>query len=129
MSRFVNQEQEDNEYAVAIIGREREIANYRFNERNYSRMLDGMSSLGDWPERLVQHKGKPSQKVAELLDDDDFDLWSQHTYRDQLRVLLRTSRAECRKVEAILAVLEASISEDRLEAALERVQATVNETN
>lgn len=122
--RFVTQDQQDDDIAGAIEGREREIANYDLNAANYQAMLAGYAALGDaWPSKIKPFQGQNPHKVAEVLSDADFELFSQYSHRDQIRVLLRTTIAERKKSAAVLAALEASVPPSRLSAAEGRIKA------
>lgn len=122
--RFLTQDQQDNDIAAAIEGREREIANYDLNAENYRAMLAGYAALAEsWPIKIRSFQNQNPHKVAEVLNDEDFALFSQYAHRDQIRILLRTTIAERAKSAAVLTALEKSIPPERLSAAEGRIKA------
>lgn len=75
--------------ADALVMRERELYQYEINITNYSAMLADLP-IGEWPENLVQYRGKPLDQVPDELDAEVDAL----NYRDRLRKLLKTEKAE-----------------------------------
>lgn len=122
--RFVTQDQQDDDIATAIESREQEVANYDLNVVNFQAMLAGYGHLGEmWPAKIKSFQGQNSHKVAEVLNDADFELFAQYSHRDQIRVLLRTTHAERAKSAAVLGALENAVPAARLAAAEGRVKA------
>lgn len=121
--RFVTQELIDNDIASAIEAREAEIANYQLNEMNFAAILGSYNHLSlEWPQEIAAFKGKDSATAAAKLSDEAFDLYTQYSHRDQIATLLKTTKAERFKSEKILEALEASITEDRIKAAVTRIK-------
>lgn len=121
--RFVTQDHKDDEVARAIESREHEISNYDLNVANFESMLAAYANLPEaWPSKIKSFQGQTPHKVAEVLSDADFDLFSKYSHRDQIRVLLRTTIAERAKSAAVLSALESSVPAPRLTAAETRVK-------
>jgi hypothetical protein len=107
---ITNQEHLNN-LVVAAFGREMEIYYYQINIDNYTAMLAALPQES-WPEDLFQYKEAAVDKLPESLTDDDVVLISEYQYRDRLRNLLRTEKAEQRKVVRVRDVLKAQIGPD-----------------
>lgn len=84
--------QQKNNLADALVMREQELYQYDVNITNYSAMLAELPT-GEWPENLVQYRGKPLDQVPDELDAEVDAL----NYRDRLRKLLKTEKAEREK--------------------------------
>lgn len=121
--RFVTEDHKDDEIARAVESREQEISNYDLNVANFEAMLSNYSKLGEsWPAKIKSFQGQAPHKVAEVLNDADFELFSQYSHRDQIRVLLRTTIAERNKSRAVLSALENSVPALRMTAAEGRLK-------
>ena len=90
-----------------VVARERELYQYDLNINNYEIMLAELPT-GDWPEHLVQYKGKTADQVPDEHDDEVGDL----NYRDRLRGLLKTERAERKKSELVYNTLIGQLPEN-----------------
>jgi hypothetical protein len=88
--------------------REMEIHGYQVNIDNYSAMLLALPS-GDWPVDWVAFKGVKVEDLPHSLSDDDAQAISDYQYRDRLRSLVRTEKAEQNKSIRIRDVLKAQI--------------------
>jgi hypothetical protein len=91
--------------------REMEIYAYQVNIDNYSAMLLALPS-GDWPQDWVAFKGVKVEDLPHSLSDDDVQAISDYQYRDRLRSLVRTEKAEQNKSSRIRDVLKAQIGDD-----------------
>jgi hypothetical protein len=104
-----------------IVMREREIMSYDINISNYTAMLAALPD-GDWPEHLTKYKTSTLDQVP-----DEFDATvSEYQYRDRLRYLIKTEKAErgksFRVYEALLAQLPEAEREALITAAIVRSQ-------
>jgi hypothetical protein len=99
--------------------REQEIMSYDINITNYTAMLASMPD-GDWPEHLAQYK----EATLDLVPDEFDDIVSQYQYRDRIRYLLKTEKAERAKsfrvYEALLAQLPADQRDTLMAEAIAR---------
>lgn len=72
-----------------IIMRELELYSYDINIENYEEMLAGMTTA-EWPEDLLQYRGKGADQIP----DDVEAIVNELNYRDRIRALLKTEKAE-----------------------------------
>jgi hypothetical protein len=104
--------------------REQEIMSYDINITNYTAMLASMPD-GDWPEHLAQYK----EATLDLVPDEFDDIVSQYQYRDRIRYLLKTEKAERAKsfrvYEALLAQLPADRRDTLMAEAIARASGQV----
>ena len=92
--------------------REHEIFSYDLNITNYETMLAAMPQ-DDWPAELAQYK----DATLDLVPDDLDQIVSEYQYRDRIRYLIKTERAERAKSFAIYQALLSQIPEaDRAQA-------------
>lgn len=104
----------DEKLASAVMNayyREVEIYSYQVNIDNYSAMLLALPSE-DWPQNWVAFKGVKVEELPHSLSDDDVQAISDYQYRDRLRSLIRTERAEQNKTIRIRDVLKAQIGDN-----------------
>jgi hypothetical protein len=104
----------DEKLASAVMNayyREVEIYSYQVNIDNYSAMLLALPSE-DWPQNWVAFKGVKIDELPHSLSDDDAQAISDYQYRDRLRSLIRTERAEQSKTIRIRDVLKAQIGDN-----------------
>ena len=104
----------DEKLASAIMNayyREMEIHAYQVNIENYSAMLLALPSE-DWPQDWVAFKGVKVEELPHSLSDDDAQAISDYQYRDRLRSLIRTEKAEQSKSIRIRDVLKAQIGDN-----------------
>lgn len=85
--------------------REMEVFGYQQNIDNYALMLDVLPKDA-WPDNLKQHAGTPVANLPADMTDEDVEAVSRYQYRDRLRVLLRTERAEQAKAALVRDVLK-----------------------
>ncbi len=107
--------------AENVVGREREIFGYDLNITNYEAMLLALPS-DEWPEHLAQYKTSTLDQVP-----DEYDaIVADYQYRDRLRGLLKTERAErgksARVYEALLSQIPEAQRADAIAAAKARMQ-------
>jgi hypothetical protein len=88
--------------------REKEVMAYDINIANYTAMVAGLPE-GDWPADLVQYKTATLDLVPDELDD----IVSQYQYRDRLRYLIKTEKAERAKSFRVYEALLAQLPEDQ----------------
>jgi hypothetical protein len=104
--------------------REHEIMAYDINISNYTAMLASLPD-GDWPEHLAQYK----EATLDLVPDEFDDIVSQYQYRDRLRYLIKTEKAERAKsfrvYEALLAQLPEAERDNIMAAAISRANGQV----
>lgn len=108
-----------------IVAREMEVYSYDMNISNYQIMLEALP-IEDWPDELAQYKTTPLEYVPDELDQ----IVSEHQYRDRLKSLLKTERAERNKsfrlYEAMIARLPEANRLDLITAAKARLTARMN---
>jgi hypothetical protein len=91
--------------------RELEIYGYQLNIDNYAAMLAGLPA-GDWPADLEAFKTIKTEDLPHELSDDQVAQIADFQYRDRLRVLVRTEKAEQNKSIRIRDVLKAQVGAD-----------------
>ena len=107
--------------AEAIVHRERELFSYDLNIVNYETALAGMPQ-DDWPEHLAQYQTATLDQVP-----DEYDaIVSEYQFRDRLRYLLKTERAERLKTFKIYEALVARLPADQIETLVAEAQARIN---
>jgi len=89
-----------------IVMREREIMSYDINITNYTAMLAALPE-DEWPSHLAQYKAATLDQVPDEFDD----IVSQYQYRDRLRYLIKTEKAERAKSFRVYEALIAQIPE------------------
>jgi hypothetical protein len=89
-----------------VVMREREIMSYDINIANYTAMLAALPE-DEWPSHLAQYKTATLDQVPDELDD----IVSQYQYRDRLRYLIKTEKAERAKSFRVYEALIAQIPE------------------
>jgi len=104
----------DEKLSAAVMNayyREVEIYSYQVNIDNYSAMLLALP-LDDWPQNWVAFKGVKIDELPHSLSDEDVQSISDYQYRDRLRSLIRTERAEQNKTIRIRDVLKTQIGDN-----------------
>ena len=108
--------------ADAILMREREIQGYDLNITNYTYMLAQLPQ-DEWPTELAQYQ----QASAEQVPDAVHDKVSQYQFRDHMRTLMKTERAERAKsylvYQSLIAQIPAANLEKTILAAIDRLTA------
>ena len=104
-----------------IVMREKEIMSYDINIANYTAMLAALPD-DEWPSHLVQSKAATLDQVPDEFDD----IVSQYQYRDRLRYLIKTEKAERAKsfrvYEALVTQLPEADRDNLIAAAIARSQ-------
>ena len=104
-----------------VIMREKEIMSYDINIANYTAMLAALPD-DEWPSHLAQYKTATLNQVPDEFDD----IVSQYQYRDRLRYLIKTEKAErgksFRVYEALVAQLPEADRDNLIAAAIARSQ-------
>lgn len=100
--------------AANIVMREREVMSYDLNIINYESMLAGMTAE-EWPDHLAQYKTATLDQVPDEYDQAVADL----QWRDRIRGLLKTERAERAKSFSIYQALLNHIPEADRQAAVD----------
>jgi hypothetical protein len=91
--------------------REMEVYGYQINIDNYTTMLEALPA-DDWPADLEAFKTVKTEDLPHELSDDQVAQIGDYQYRDRLRVLVRTEKAEQNKSIRIRDVLKAQIGGD-----------------
>jgi len=104
-----------------VIMREKEIMSYDINIANYTAMLAALPD-DEWPSHLAQYKTATLDQVPDEFDD----IVSQYQYRDRLRYLIKTEKAErgksFRVYEALVTQLPEAERDTLIAAAIARSQ-------
>jgi len=104
-----------------IVMREKEIMSYDINITNYTAMLAALPQ-DDWPSHLAQYANATLDQVPDEFDD----IVSQYQYRDRLRFLIKTEKAERAKsfrvYEALITQLPEAERDTLISAASARLQ-------
>jgi hypothetical protein len=105
----VSQDDHDRGLAMAIEMREMEVYQYQINIANYEGILASLPSAQPWPQRLQPYRGMSRDQLAANIESDaDLELASQLSFRDEIRLRIRTERMECNKSRAMLETAVAS---------------------
>jgi hypothetical protein len=91
--------------------REMEIYGYQLNIDNYAAMLEALPA-GDWPAYLEAFRTIKTEDLPHEIPDEQVSAIGDLQYRDRLRVLVRTEKAEQNKSVRIRDVLKAQIGAD-----------------
>lgn len=87
------------------------------NITNYEIMLAAMPQE-DWPENIVQYKNA----TLDLVPDDLDQIVSEYQYRDRIRYLIKTERAERAKSFAVYNAMITRLPQDRIEELIAQAQ-------
>lgn len=104
---LTNQEHINN-LVVNAYHREMEVYTYQVNIDNYSSMLTALPA-GDWPADLSQWASTTVSDLPISMSDQDVETITDYQYRDRLRSLLRSERAEQNKAQRVLVALKSQI--------------------
>jgi hypothetical protein len=97
-----------NNLVVAAYHREIEVYQYQVNIDNYAMMLTALPS-GDWPNELAQYRAVNADSLPHDLSDDAVTMVIDYQYRDRLRTLSRTEKAEQSKAARVRDALKTQI--------------------
>ena len=100
-----------NNLVVAAYHREIEVYQYQVNIDNYALMLTALP-LDDWPNELAQYRAINPDSLPHDLSDDAIKMIIDYQYRDRLRTLSRTEKAEQSKASRVRDALKAQIGND-----------------
>jgi hypothetical protein len=102
----------DQEHEVNLVraayARELEIYQYQVNIDNYASVLEGLPST-DWPNYLSNYKNANITQLPWEMPETDIDTISDLQYRDRIRALYRSEKAEQAKSKKILEALKLQI--------------------
>lgn len=123
---FLTRDANDNDDHVAenIASREQELSCYYTNIQSYTQQIAAMSDLpDDLVDDLAKFKGKQAETIQSMgATPEQLALATRWNWRERLRVLIVTEKAECAKSElAYDALLAALPKGTRRTAALERL--------
>lgn len=115
----ISDEQRYNSIADQIIMREKELFSYDLNITNYTAMLQALPQ-GEWSAELAQYKTSTLDQVPDDLDE----VVSQYQFRDRIRYLIKTEKAERAKSNAVytalISLLPADQKDELMAAAVQR---------
>ena len=109
-----------NTISESIVHREQELFSYDVNITNYETMLAALPQ-GDWPGHLVQYKNSTLDQVP---DEHDAEV-NDYQFRDRLRYLLKTEKAERNKSFKIYEALIAQLPADQIQSLVVAAQARI----
>ena len=118
----VSQNDHDRNLAMSIEMREMEVYQYHINIANYEGILAGLPPAQPWPQRLQPYRGMSRDQLAVNIESDaDLELASQLSFRDEIRLRIRTEKMECNKARAMLETAVASAQD------IEKIRALIVE--
>ena len=107
----VTQTEHDKNLAMTIEMRENEVYQYQNNVNNFTAML-AVCIQDPWPQHLLPYRGMGRDQLAQAIEnDDDLDLASQLSFRDELKLRIRSEKMECNKCKIMLKIAEASATD------------------
>lgn len=95
--------------------RELELYSYDINIENYEEMLAGMTTA-EWPEDLLQYRGKGADQIPDEVEA----VVNELNYRDRIRALLKTEKAERDKSLKVYETLLNKIPENDRQAEIDK---------
>lgn len=121
----ISEETKYKSIADQIVMREAEIFSYDLNITNYNAILANNPD-GDWPTNIAQYQNATLDQVPDDLDE----IVSQYQFRDKIRYLIKTERAERAKsygvYQALLTLLPEDQKDTLMAEAVARMNARVN---
>lgn len=115
---------DDDHLAENISSREQELSCYYTNIQSYTEQIAAMSDLpDDLVDDLAKFKGKQAEQIQAMgATQKQIDIAVRWNWRERLRVLIVTERAECSKSELAYDALLAALPEGtRRTTAMERL--------
>lgn len=115
---------DDDHLAENIASREQELSCYYTNIQSYTEQIAAMSDLPDELEGdLAKFKGKQAEQIQTMgATPEQLDVATRWNWRERLRVLIVTEKAECSKSELAYDALLAALPEGtRRTTALKRL--------
>jgi hypothetical protein len=107
----VSNEDHINNLVINAYHREMEVYHYQINIDNYTAMLTALPS-GNWPENLAVWASTEIINLPAEMSDEDVEAVTDLQYRDRIRSLLRTEKAEQSKARRVLEALKQQIGAD-----------------
>jgi hypothetical protein len=109
-----------NTISESIVHREQELFLYDVNITNYESILAALPQ-DDWPDHLAQYKNSTLDQVP-----DEYDaIVNDYQFRDRVRYLIKTERAERNKSFKIYEALIAQLPADQLQSLVMAAQARI----
>jgi hypothetical protein len=105
---MISSEEHLNNLVAHAYARVVEVYAYQTNIDNYTMMLAALPT-DNIPGRLAPYSNVDVASLPHDMDDDDVQLISDYQYRDRLRTLLRTEKAEQNKSQRVLDSIKAQI--------------------
>lgn len=105
---MINTQEHINNLVTAAYYRELEIYQYQINIDNYTMLLQTLPTY-DWPQHFTQYRNMSVGLLPNSMSDEDVTQIGDLQYRDRLRELIRTEKAEQSKVIRIRDVLKIQI--------------------
>ncbi len=103
----ITQDEHDKNLAQSIEMRENEVYQYQININNFESMIANLSGLpNQWPAHLVQYRGMSrDQMAAAIEDDDELEVAAGLSFRDELKMRIRSEKMEQQKAKMVLDTL------------------------
>lgn len=108
---IITDQEKLNNLVLHAYHREVEVQGYQVNIDNYTMMLSTLPS-DEWPEDISQYMTSKMEDLPHSLTDEQVQSFVDYQYRDRLRNLLRTERAEQSKSIRLLDALKTQIGSD-----------------
>ena len=116
----INSTQLHDTISESIVYREQELFSYDVNIVNYETALAALPQ-GEWPSNIAQYANSTLDQVP-----DEYDaIVNDYQFRDRLRSLLKTERAERNKAFKIYESLVAQLPADQIESLVLAAQARI----
>lgn len=107
---------------VNAFHREMDIQQYQINIDNYTHMLENLPQ-GEWDEDISVYANSTIADLPHSLTDEQVARFTNLSYRDHLRFLIRTERNEQNKTTLIRNALKSQIG-DEYDTLLQQYKAT-----
>jgi hypothetical protein len=121
MSFFtINNTNLHNTISESIVHREQELFSYDINITNYESILTTLPQ-DDWPDHLAQYKNSTLDQVP----DEHDAMVNDYQFRDRMRYLLKTEKAERNKSFKIYEALITQLPADQIQSLVMAAQARI----
>jgi hypothetical protein len=123
----ITQDEHDKNLAQSIEMREQEVYQYQVNINNFESMITALGDLPtQWPAHLVQYRGMTRDQMAVAIEDDDeLDVASGLSFRDELKARIRSEKMEQRKSKMVLDTLVAGCADiERIRTMIAEIKAS-----
>lgn len=98
--------------ATSIASREQEVYQYQVNINNFEAMLQDMATLpAEWPQRLMQYRSSTPDELVGILSAEDFDLFMNLSFRENIRRRIATEKTEQKKSMMVLGSLKKQVQD------------------